>query len=178
MPRLVALLFASPLLLLAIGASVAQAAGAPQAALDKTVTMSWTTSGTGVGPNGPISYSNTNIRTVYISSAGRTFLRMQVSGHWATRTGDRGPDEGSSRGSVHFEGNQLVGVETFLSGARRYTATFDSGFSSCTVNVIDAKSGSANIKRRGPDGAMYDITSASTGAMSCAIQSGNAFGGQ
>jgi hypothetical protein len=33
------------------------------------------------------------------------------------------------------------------------------------------------IRRRGPDGAMYEVTSASTSSPSCSIQSGNAFAG-
>ena len=62
-----------------------------------------------------------------------------------------------------------------MSGARQYRATFDAGFSSCSLQVLDAKAGGANIKRKGPDGAMYEITSVSTGSPSCSIQGGNAF---
>jgi hypothetical protein len=151
-------------------------AAAPQGILDKTVTLTWSTSGTGKRADGTaVSFSNVNTRIVYISSAGRPFLRKQVRGRKASRQGDVAPDQGGSGGSVNVQGNTLVGTETFMSGARQYRATFDAGFSSCSLQVLDAKAGGANIKRKGPDGAMYEITSVSTGSPSCSIQSGNAF---
>jgi hypothetical protein len=121
-------------------------------------------------------YNNINTRIVYISSAGRTFLRMSVRGGRAERSGERGPDGGGAKGSVRIEGNRLIGTETFLSGARQYIATFDSSFTSCTLEVIDAKNGAAAIKRRGPDGRLYTVT-ASTGSPTCSVKSGNAFAG-
>ncbi len=160
------------------------AAGAPQQLLNKTVTMSWTTSGmatNGEGQGRP--FTNANTRTVYISSAGRPFLRMKLSstrasrGNYESRGADHGPED-TARGSVHFEGNRLIGVESFTSGARQFIATFDNSYSSCTLSVIDAKAGGAPIQRRGPSGAMYKIENATTGAQSCSVQSGNAFAGQ
>ena len=158
-----------------MGAS--SAFGAPAGLLDKTVTMSWTTSGNSirVGDGKPVSFSNVNTRVVYISSAGRTFMRKEVKGRRNVRGRDFGPGEGSGRTSVRLEGNRLVGAEAFASGARQFVATFDSGFSSCTLSVIDAKAGSAKIQRKGPSGAMHVIDSVSSGSPSCSIQSGNAF---
>lgn len=123
------------------------------------------------------SYSNINTRTVYISSSGRTFLRKSLRGGKAARSGERGPEDAGSQGSVRLEGSRLVGTEAFQSGARQYIATFDPSFTSCTMQVIDAKSGDTAIKRKGPDGRMYTVT-ASTGSPSCSVQSGNAFGGE
>lgn len=165
--------------LLALTAQPALAAGgAPQQLLNKTVTMSWTTSGTATAADGQSkNFTNVNTRTVYISSAGRPFLRMQLSGGHNSRSGERGPED-TARGSVHFEGGKLVGVESFMSGARQFIATFDGSYSSCTVSVVDARAGNAAIMRRGPDGAMYKVENVSTGAPSCSVQSGNAFAGQ
>ena len=145
-------------LMAALGAG--PAISAPQGLLDKTVTMSWSTSGTGTRADGATtSFSNINTRVVYVSSAGRTFLRMQLrsSGRkGSSRGADMGPGEGGSKGAVRLEGNRLVGMEAFASGARQYVATFDSGFSGLPgYSIIDAKAGGAKIKRRGPDGAMY-----------------------
>ena len=168
-----------PFLIAALGSSPAICA--PQGLLNKTVTMSWSTSGTATSADGGAKgFTNINTRVVYVSSAGRTFLRMQIrsSGRKdAARGADKGPGEGGSRGSVRLEGNRLVGTEAFASGARQYVATFDSGFSSCTLSVIDAKAGSAKIQRRGPDGVMYVVDSVSTGSPTCSVQSGNAFSG-
>ncbi len=157
-----------------IAASTAHAA--PSDAFNKTVTMSWSTSGMATSEDGQQrSYTNINTRTVYISSAGRTFLRKSLRGQKAGRSGEVGPGE-ASNGSVSLQGNRLVGTEAFASGARQYIATFDPSFASCTLQVIDAKGGDAAIKRKGPDGRMYTVT-ATTGSPSCSIQSGNAFGG-
>lgn len=168
--------------LLVIAPAPVHAAGAPTQLQNKTITMSWSTSGTGTSvTGGQRAFTNINTRSVYVSTAGRTFLRMQLQStkkSGAMRSGDVGPNEGGSRGSVRFEGNRLVGTEVFRSGARQFIATFDSSFSSCTLNVIDAKSGADEIKRRGPDGAMYTIGAVTTGSPSCSIQSGNAFAGQ
>ncbi len=154
------------------------ALAAPSDAFNKTVTMSWSTSGMATTEDGQtLSYNNINTRTVYISSAGRTFLRMSLRGQKAGRSGEKGPGDSGGHGSVKLQGNRLVGTEAFESGARQYVATFDPSFASCTLQVIDAKSGSAAIKRKGPDGRMYTVT-ASTGSPSCSVQSGNAFGGQ
>jgi hypothetical protein len=54
---------------------------------------------------------------------------------------------------------------------------FDSGFSSCTASVIEGHS-AGTIRRKGPNGVMYEISSATTSSPSCSIQSGNAFAGQ
>lgn len=174
---MVRLTFCIAFLIAALGAGPALCA--PQGLLDKTITMSWSTSGTGTRSDGkPVSFSNIHTRVVYVSSAGRTFLRKQVrsTGRKGKARGDDfGPGEGGSKGSVRLEGNRLVGAETFTSGARQYVATFDSGFSSCTLSVIDAKAGGAKIQRRGPDGAGYVLDSVSTGSPTCSIQSGNVF---
>jgi hypothetical protein len=105
-----------------------------------------------------------------------TFLRMQLRGKKASRGNERGPGESGPRGgNVSLQGNRLVGVEAFASGARQYIATFDAAFTSCSLSVIDAKAGAAKIKRRGPDGSMFELDNVSTGSPSCSIQSGNAF---
>lgn len=160
-----------------LAAGPTAAAGPPAAALNKTVTLSWTTSGSGKRADGtPVSFSNVNTRVIYISSAGRPFLRAQVRGRKAARQREIGPGEtGPGGGSVSFQGNKLVGVEAFASGARQYVATFDAGFSSCSLSVIDAKAGGAKIRRKGPDGAMYELDNVSSGSPSCSVQSGNRF---
>jgi hypothetical protein len=162
-----------------LGITPAMAGGAPPAALDKTVTLSWSTSGTGKRPDGsPISFTNLNTRVIYISSAGRPFLRKQISSSSKkyARGADIGPDQSaSSGGNVAFQGNMLVGTEAFASGARQYRVTFDASFTSCSLSVVEGKSGGAKIKRRGPDGVMYEIDSVGTGSPACSVQGGNAF---
>lgn len=158
------------------------AAEAPPPLRNRTITMSWSTSGSGRSDAGQQkSFTNINTRRVYISTVGRPFLRVQLTSTKKSGTSrglDVGPGERSGRGGVRFEGNRLIGTEVFSSGARQYIATFDSSFVSCTLNVLDARSGGEAIRRRGPDGAMYTLGPVTTGSPSCSIQSGNAFAGQ
>lgn len=165
-------------LLLTLPAGSGFAADAPSQLQNKTVTMSWSTSGTATAESGASrSFSNVNTRTVYISTAGRLFLRKQITStgrRGASRSGEVGPGEGGQRGSIRFEGGRLVGAETFMSGARQYVATFDSSYTSCTLSVIDAKAGGAAIKRRGPNGMLVEVTGVTTSSPSCSIESGNA----
>ncbi|MGT2438178.1 hypothetical protein ACU4GH_22750 [Bradyrhizobium betae] len=52
--------------------------------------------------------------------------------------------------------------------------TFDPGFSSCSVNVIEGHTGGI-IRRKAPNGVMYELSGVTTTSPSCSIQSGNAF---
>jgi ribosomal protein S18 len=162
-----------------LSAGPASAASAPQAALNKTISLTWVISGSGKSADGEqVSFNNTVALTIYVSSAGRVFLKKRVTSQKgrASREVSKAPGEsGAYPGSVRFQGDRMVGVQTWASGAIQYTATFDAGFSSCTLSVIDAKGASGKIVRKGPDGRTYTIESVSTSSPSCSVQSGNAF---
>lgn len=152
------------------------AAGAPAAAMNKTITISFVATGMSKRTDGTTRGFNTTVsRMIYVSSAGRLFMRHTLTSGRASRGGDFDPNDArTGKGSFQFRGNKLVGVIPFSSGARQITATFDPGFSSCTATVIEGHSGGV-IRRRGPDGAMYEVTSGSTTSVTCSIQNGNAF---
>ena len=162
---------------LALLATTAKAESVPAAAMNKTVTVSFTATGNGKRPDGQTRAFNTQVtRMIYISSAGRLFMRHQASNQRGSRGGDFDPNDArQGKGSFHFQGNRLVGVIPYANGARQITVSFDGSFSSCTASIIEGHSAGV-IKRKGPDGVMYEITGASTTAPSCSIQSGNAFG--
>jgi len=154
----------------------APALAAPPQLLDKTITVSFTATGIAKSPEGVQKGFNTHVsRIIYVSSAGRLFMRHRATNpRGQSRGGDFGPGDGG--GSFSFQGNRLVGVLPYGTGARQITVTFDPGGSSCSASVIEGGSGGV-IRRKGPDGIMYEITGATTSAVSCAIQSGNAFAG-
>ena len=137
-----------------------------------------TSSGMSKGPDGQSKGFNTQVsRIIYISSAGRLFMRHQATNRSGSRGGDFDPnDTRQGKGNFQFQGNKLVGVIPYAAGARQIVVSFDGGFSSCTASIIEGHSGGV-IKRKGPNGAMYEISGGSTTAPSCSIQSGNAFGG-
>lgn len=159
-------------------------AAAPAGALNKTITISFTATGTARDPDGRVHSFNTSVvRTVYVSSAGRLFMRHAANSanrRLTTAGGDFGPEgSGAGRGgNFSFQGNRLVGVQPYAGGARQITATFDANFSSCTASVIEGHAGSGSFMRKGPGGVRREITNATTSAVSCSIQNGNAFAGQ
>lgn len=170
----------APVTLLALAASSVVALGAPAAAMNKTITISFTASGVGKTPDGQSHPFSTSVtRTIYVSSAGRLFMRHKATANTKgqpSRGGDFDPtDTRTGKGSFSFQGDRLVGVIPYAGGARQITATFDSGFSSCTASVIEGNAGSGSFMRKGPDGIVREISNATTSGVSCSIQSGNAF---
>lgn len=153
-------------------------AAAPAAAYNKTITISFTSSGTRTDSLGKSAgFTSQVTRIIYVSSNGRLFMR-----HIATSMGKgrraRGGDfepGGGRGGSFVFQGNRLVGIVAWAAGARQITATFDPGFTSCTASVIEGRTAGGKIQRRAPSGEMVEITSVSNSTPSCSIQSGNAF---
>jgi hypothetical protein len=154
----------------------ALAGGAPPQLLDHTVTVSFTATGQAKSPEGQVQNFNTQVsRIIYVSSAGRLFMRHRAANtKGQSRGGDFGPGEGG--GSFSFQGGRLVGVLPYGTGARQITVTFDPGYSSCSASVIEGHSGGI-IRRKGPNGILYEISGASTSSVSCSIRSGNAFAG-
>jgi hypothetical protein len=144
--------------------------------MNKTITVSFNANGMAKSTDGQQKSFNTQVvRIVYVSSAGRLFMRHRATLGKNSRGGDFDPnDSRTGKGSFSFQGNKLVGVIPYATGARQITVNFDSGFSSCTASVIEGHS-SGVIRRKGPDGIMYEITGATTSSPSCSIQSGNAF---
>jgi hypothetical protein len=132
-----------------------------------------------------VSFNALTTQSIYVSSSGRLFIRSTLrSARRAQigRTKDLEPGykiggQGYARGE-RFQGNTLVGTSEFASGARQFTAKFDSGFSTCTLNVVMGTSGGTTMRLKGASGEMVDINSISAVSPTCLIQSGNAFAGQ
>ena len=71
----------------------------------------------------------------------------------------------------------FVGTVAFAAGAARVTVSFDSSFTSCSMDVIIGRL-DGNLQRKGLDGVMYQIQSIQVGSKSCSIRDGNVFAGQ
>ena len=161
-----------------VALSSPSAFAAPAAAYNKTITISFTSSGTRTDSLGKSAgYSAAVTRIIYVSSKGRLFMRHIVTSSnrgRRQRGGDFEPGGGRG-GSFAFQGNRLVGTMTWAAGAMQITATFDPGFTSCTATVVDGRTAGGAIRRRAPSGEMIEVTSVSNSTPSCSIQSGNAF---
>jgi hypothetical protein len=110
--------------------------------------------------------------TMYISSAGRPFTRINFSAGTSKKGLDVGPEEHSGR--VRFDGNimtSFMGREGLL---WRITVKFDPSFTSCEATINVAREGPA-AKVTGVDGDKYENLSTRVGAASCSMRDGNAF---
>ena len=113
-------------------------------------------------------------RTIYISGAGREFVRQRATSGRNARNGEGGPERTSGRFS--FAGNTMVNMMGGDGLLRRLTVTFNPSFSGCQAAITIGKSG-PNPRTTGVDGAAYEILSISAGSVSCSIRDGNAFAG-
>jgi hypothetical protein len=152
----------------------ANAASVPAQFYNKSITVTWGESGVykRVSDGVNVSPSGQFQRIFYISSAGRIFTRGTFTSGQFGGSREAGPEKTAQ--SVKFEGNSLVGIGVSLGVARRVSASFDAGFSSCTASVTIGKSG-VGTKITGFDGAVYEVISMQPAAISCSFRDGNAF---
>ena len=166
-------------LVLTLLCTPALAGVAPPQARNKTVRLSWTQSGMQRSDSGQErAYSIAHTRTIYISSEGRFFSRAARNAGPNSKAGSLAPGDsrgyGGSAAGVTFEGNELVGTQTHLSGAAQYRVSFDSSFTSCTVRLIYGRAG-GQMRTKGLDGQTYTMLSHAASGESCSVQAGNAF---
>jgi len=164
-------------------------AAAPRQLYGKTVVITSTEARTqhAVGGGNPISMTASTVLSVYVSTAGRPFVRSDrtIPGNRRPRQRamDTAPDGGSigvSRASsVQFAGNTMVISMQFDSGARRITATFDGSFGSCTATAINGREGNRPMVIRSRfTGQPLELDAIRTTVGSCTVREGNAFAGQ
>jgi hypothetical protein len=163
-----------------LGMMAAQGAvAAPRELYNKAVTARWGESGTYKRLSDGVTVNPAGQFTCifYVSDAGRVFTRCSGSnanGRDAS-SGDFSPEKTAP--NIKFEGNTLVGTRVTQGVARRLAATFDAGFSSCSLSVTIGKAG-PGAKFRGFDKAEYEVLSMQAGAASCSVQAGNPFAGR
>jgi hypothetical protein len=158
-----------------LGPAVASAA--PAELLNRTVTVSYSTAIPAKGSDGSTrTATRSSVRIIYISSAGRIFTRLTRRDSGTTDTKDTAPE--NPKNNLHFEGNKLVGVMTFATGAALMTISFEGGGQSCSAELVSGRDKGA-FRFKGLNGVMYEATGPATfSGVSCSIASGNAFGGQ
>lgn len=114
-------------------------------------------------------------RVIYISSAGRPFVRQKRS---AAQTlsikTDSGPE--SETGRFTYGGNTVVNFISNGSWATRIAMTFDPSFSSCSVAITTGKNGQ-NPRSTGMDGGIYEASALNVSSASCSIKDGNVLAG-
>ena len=114
-------------------------------------------------------------RSIYVSSAGRGFSRLQWQGPGGAGTSRSAPGENDLAKRLSFSGNTMVLLEIPNGGvARRQSVTFDPTFSGCSASVQVGKSG-ASPHWTGLDDAEHELIEVKVQSTTCAIRDGNAF---
>jgi hypothetical protein len=169
-----------PIALVILVAGVARAQAAPPQLLNKTITFSFTNNQTLREPGGRTFNTRASFHYIdFVSSAGRIFQRSSRSAGGRSRSAEKEPDKPrQGGGEVHtnrFEGNKLVIMNSYAEGAVRMVVSFDSAFSTCTVDVLLGKESGGTVKRKGLDGVVREIMSYDISDKSCTIRDGNPF---
>jgi hypothetical protein len=125
--------------------------------------------------------------SIYISSAGRPFVRRSLRGAriWAGRSGTKGaggrsvdtsPDQSTSdaKDRVDFQGRSIVVYSEFQSGARRIAIDLDSAGTGCKASVINGRQAGKNIAQQTGFGPI-EVTSVHVDSVNCSIREGNVF---
>jgi hypothetical protein len=158
------------------------AAAAPAQLFNKTIVISWARDLVEKRDDGKIVYVHrTDTRQIYVSSAGRLFVRSSAQANGRQQTMDVEPDNNSTLEGPrdgHFEGNQLIVTRARYSGASRVTIDFDRQFTSCAMKFILGRENGAPVLVRGISGTIREIISNTVTSSLCEIQDGNLFTGQ
>jgi hypothetical protein len=161
---------------------VAIAAAAPAQLVNKTIVVSWTREVSQKRRDGAVVHiRRDDTRQIYVSTAGRLFIRSSAQVNRRSRTRDVVPGDNSTPEGprdAHFEGNRLVLTRAHYSGATRVTIDFDPSFTTCAMKFVAGKEGGAPVVWRGLDGGTYELISTAVVSSSCEIKDGNLFAGQ
>jgi hypothetical protein len=167
---------ATPILAAALISAASSAVAAPSALLGKTITVQYTVTIPGTAPDGrTISGVRHAVRTIYVSTAGRVFARVYRRDRDATATKEAGP--GESGNTYRFEGNKLVGVMQFISGAAQMAVTWDTSGQTCNATILIGRENARALEWKGVNGVTFRSTGpARVSDIACSIAAGNAFG--
>jgi hypothetical protein len=158
-----------------LAAANAGAAAAPAQLYNKAISIAFSVTANAVADDGTTTSRPRQVqRTFYISSKGRIFSRADRQVGRRGETVERAPEQ--TAGNFRFDGNRMIGVLPFPSGASQLTITFDSGFQSCAANIVFGRESGKAFKFKGLDGKNYTATGVPTASTpSCSIRDGNPF---
>lgn len=155
----------------ASGITVASAQ-TPKQMYNKTVMVSWSESAEQKGPRGVFSEQFNRSRVVYVSSAGRLFIKAETRGTYGGRSAEVTP--GSSNTNFAFSGSRMIGHAVFAGFARQVVVSFDPAYASCSVSVTYGKSGGPRTWKSYDGKKTIELLALSVGSTSCSIRDGNA----
>jgi hypothetical protein len=115
-------------------------------------------------------------RTIYVSGAGRFFVKVSVAARdREVAPGDKTPGGGAR--DVTFTGGRIVGFSERGRGvgAGRMIISFDPGYSSCSVNVSFGTQAGKHMSFKNRAGIQVEVLDFHFSGQTCSIRNGNAF---
>jgi hypothetical protein len=170
---------AAPVYCVTVFPCQASAEVAPKNLHNKTVSISWTDSFVEKRQSDGLIRKGGTVsqEIVYISSAGRLFVRWsRGNGQWQLNH-DTGPENAEADTMVFHKGT-VVGFHKYgptSSLVSRITASFDSNLSTCTASVIYGKAGGGPRTWTSHTGEEYEVEQLDVISATCDIKEGNAF---
>ena len=160
----------------------ATAAAAPSQLFGKSIVITWSETRTqrNVGEADFRQVNASHNLSVYVSSAGRIFNRLTNTTRRGTGATEQVAGSQGARRVPSFRGKSMEMFAPFQSGGMRHvTVEFDAAFNSCSAQVTYAKppGTTSSIAHSPITKRLIEFQSVTPGAASCAIQSGNVFGG-
>jgi hypothetical protein len=162
------------LVVLLFGGGIENARAAPQEALNKTVTIAWSSFTPADCANGSKNRVSRNVRQqIYISTQGRLFSKTAARAGNASKDWSVAP---SGSGQFRFSGEKIIGTFPQASGAAQLTITFDPPYQNCTAEVIHGSEVGKVFVWTNLAGVKCTATGKSTVSdVSCSVRPGNAF---
>lgn len=158
-------------------ATVAEA-GPPAQLLGNSVVIDWTDTRSQRDGDNPEYHtvSGSHTLSVYISTAGRTFIRQVNRTRAGSGRRDQAPGQNGSRTAV-FEGQTMTVFGQTGGGAQRTVVHFEGGFASCHATTgLGFQSGQTSVSVSPITGRRVEMRSLAVTSVSCSVRSGNVFG--
>lgn len=165
-------------MILLVGTSMARAAPPPQL-LGKSVVVSWTDTRSQRDGDNPEFHTvnGSHTLTVYVSTAGRLFIRQVNRTRAGSGNRDQAPGDRGSRTAV-FEGQSMTVFGQTRGGAQRTIVHFGSGFTSCSATTgLGFENGQTSVSTSPITGRRVEMRSLAVTSVGCSVQNGNSFGG-
>lgn len=163
---------------LLVGAEAAQAEP-PAQLFGKSVVVTWTDTRSQRDGDNPEYHTvnGSHVLTVYVSTAGRPFIRQVNTTRRGSGGRDQAPGDKGSRTAV-FEGQSMTVFGQSRGGAQRTVVQFDSGFAGCSATTgLGFEQGQTSVSTSPITGKRVEMRSLTVNSVGCSVQSGNAFGG-
>jgi hypothetical protein len=147
------------------------AAGAPAQLLGRTINVSFDMGGSARTESGRVVSASRHVaQIIYISSAGRIFVRAAQNARTGSVVSERAPGETA----WHFVNGRLIVQRTSISGAFMGQISFGSSFQTCDVSGIIGHEGGKPIFWRGLNGETFEsVGPLSISDGTCSVSTGN-----